>query len=260
MPYCRSEPIKMQAIRALDKTFKRPYFIDMSQLISHSPKWSLSSTGKPIELYEFHNSSLLTQPLLFVGGVHGDEPEGVYLAQQLLRWLQKQEQQGHIKQMQSWILIPCWNVDGYEKNQRTNARGVDLNRNFPSKDWSPSFEKPRYFPGPHSGSEPETQALASLIVERSPCQIVHFHSWKPCIVVTGKRGHALGAQFAKSSGYELQEDIGYPTPGSLGQYGWLDHGIPVTCIEEQEGVLLNDEIWNRFKNAFAEILFSKEPW
>lgn len=229
----------------------------MQGKIYHQTSWAKTSQGTPIELYKKshtwrHGSE---RPLLFVGGVHGDEPEGVRLAEEFLRWLQHEETLNS-EQIRPWILIPCLNPDGYEKNQRTNGNGVDLNRNFPCRDWSPEAKGPRYYPGPSPGSEKEVQALVKLIEDEKPQLIVHFHSWEPCVVYTGLPGRRAAEILATGTGYDAREDIGYPTPGSLGQYGWIEHQTPVICIEEQEKVDLN-LVWPHFKTGLELLLTGK---
>lgn len=219
----------------------------MSSKILHQSSWAVSPSGKSIELFSSHHRS--ERPLLFVGGVHGDEPEGVELAQKFLFWLQK----NNSEELYSWSLIPCLNVDGYSLNQRVNGRGVDLNRNFPSPDWSADSKGPRYYPGPSPGSEPEVQALSQLIQDVNPQVVVHFHSWEPCVVYTGSPGRPWAEKASGQTGYQVREDIGYPTPGSLGQYAWLKHQIPVVCIEEQEGMDLT-KIWPRFAQGMQDLV------
>lgn len=215
--------------------------------ILHQSSWAQSAGGKSIELFSSQAGS--EPPLLFIGGVHGDEPEGVELAQKFLAWLQKNNN----SQFHSWLLIPCLNVDGYSHHERTNANGVDLNRNFPSSDWSPHAKAPRYNPGSRPGSEPEVQAVCRLIEEKKPQVIFHFHSWEPCVVYTGAPGKPWAEAASGDSGYEVREDIGYPTPGSLGQYGWLDHQIPVVCIEEQEKIELH-KVWPHFSTGLQKLV------
>ncbi|RYZ85807.1 MAG: murein peptide amidase A, partial [Proteobacteria bacterium] len=178
---------------------------------------------------------------------------GVRLALDFLQWLQTSEANSPSEILHSWFLIPCLNVDGYLKNSRTNANGVDLNRNFPSSDWSPEAKAPRYSPGPNPASELEIQALVQLIEIERPSLIVHFHSWEPCIVYTGAAGKAAAQTLAGSTGYEVREDIGYPTPGSLGQYGWLDCKTPVVCIEEKEHAPL-ETVWSNFKPGLTKLM------
>ncbi|HEY8269701.1 MAG TPA: M14 family zinc carboxypeptidase [Pseudobdellovibrionaceae bacterium] len=234
----------------------------MQAKIIHQTSWARSSRGTPLELYKkTHNRDqkatdpILFAPILFVGGVHGDEPEGVRLAQEFLIWLRKTETESSEKILHSWLLVPCLNVDGYLRNERTNDRGVDLNRNFPSRDWSSEAKAPRYYPGARAGSEAETQAMVQLIETEKPKLIVHFHSWEPCVVYTGAPGKEASTILAGNTGYEVREDIGYPTPGSLGQYGWLDHKIPVICIEEQERIPLN-QVWSHFEQGLTQLMMT----
>ncbi|WP_413582675.1 M14 family murein peptide amidase A [Bdellovibrio sp. HCB288] len=229
----------------------------MQQRIFHQSSWAKSALGTSIELYKKSHSlsGFSERPILFIGGVHGDEPEGVRLAQELLQWLKENEtSQG--ENIRPWILIPNINPDGSAQNQRTNGSGVDLNRNFPSSDWSPEAKAPRYYPGPSPGSEPEVQALVKLIEDEKPHLIVHFHSWEPCVVYTGEPGKKAAEILATGTGYEHREDIGYPTPGSLGQFGWIDKKTPVVCIEEQSGVDLN-LVWPHFKAGLQMLLTGK---
>ncbi len=219
----------------------------MALEVLHQSSWQLSALGEPLELFSSLHAPEL--PLLFIGGVHGDEPEGVELAQKLLSWLQK----NNSDQLFSWLLIPCLNPDGYFRQDRVNGNGVDLNRNFPSHDWAPDAKAPRYFPGLGPGSEPEVQAVCQLIEKYQPQVIVHFHSWHPCVVYTGAPGKVWAEKIAGDSGYRVQEDIGYPTPGSLGQYGWTERKIPVICIEEQEKIDLR-QIWPRFSKGLQSVL------
>jgi len=190
-------------------------------------------------------------PFIFVGGVHGDEPEGVELATKLLAWLQKNNR----ADFKSWVLIPNLNPDGSTIQERTNSRGVDLNRNFPTPDWSPESKAARYYPGPRAQSEPETTALVDLILEKQPQLIVHFHSWEPCVVYTGAPGKRWAEILATGTGYPVREDIGYPTPGSLGDYGWHVRQTPVVCIEAQEKTPLS-EVWSRFEPGLQQLFLT----
>lgn len=221
----------------------------MQDKIYHQNPWVKTKLNTPIELYKkTHNSQ---RPILFIGGVHGDEPEGVQLAMDLLNWLIEQDKNNI--NLNSWILIPCLNPDGFRKNERVNSNGVDLNRNFPSRDWMQESKAPRYYPGPFPGSEIEVSSLVELIQETNPYCIIHFHSWKPCVVYTGESGKIIADIIAKDSPYESRPEIGYPTPGSLGQYGWLNHQIPVICIEEQENGPLEDG-WKNFGNGLIALM------
>ncbi|MEK6554580.1 MAG: DUF2817 domain-containing protein, partial [Bdellovibrionota bacterium] len=95
--------------------------------------WSLSAEKRNIPMFQSEEN--LQRPVLFMGGVHGDEPEGVALAESLLEWL-KSDSVSAKKTRLPWALIPCLNPDGYLRGVRWNGNKVDLNRNYPSTDWS----------------------------------------------------------------------------------------------------------------------------
>jgi hypothetical protein len=213
--------------------------------------WKKTALGTAIELFSSHTLNELRklQPIILMGGVHGDEPEGVRLAQDTLNWLKNQSRAS----VAPWVVIPCLNIDGFARRTRVNGRGVDLNRNYPSRDWSEKFEKERYFPGPSAGSEPEIQGVVELMRELRPRLMIHCHSWQPCIVGTGSAARLDSERLAQSSSYEAREEIGYPTPGSLSRYGWYDHRIPVICIEEQDSLTDLSTIWPRFSAGMRAV-------
>lgn len=210
--------------------------------------WCTSRKGRPIRLHASDRLKRSDHPLLVIGGVHGDEPEGVILAERTLQFLTQEAETVRTP----WILIPCLNVDGFQAGERWNGAGVDINRNYPSRDWSPEYSKDRYFPGQEPGSEPEVKGIVQLIQDFDPRVIIHCHSWNPCVVYAGEPGRKDADRLGDSSGYEVRDDIGYPTPGSLSQYGWADHGIPVICIEEAEHTPA-DLIWKHFGPAMRDI-------
>ncbi len=212
--------------------------------------WASSASGQNIALTHSHHAQIeeMKQPLILIGGVHGDEPEGVYLAEAALHWLTTEKIQTRLP----WIIITCLNPDGYKANERVNGNGVDLNRNYPAKNWSPKFEKDRYFPGSRPSSESEITAVIQLIEMTSPRLIVHCHSWKPCIVCSGPKNFQPAQILAEVSNFEMVYEVGYPTPGSLSSYAWQDRQIPVICIEDEEH-RERAKVWPRFGPAMEKI-------
>ena len=62
--------------------------------------------------------------ILVIAGIHGEEPGGVEGA---LRWLESGE---WARWDVNWFVLPCVNPYGWERNQRRNAQGRDINRQF----------------------------------------------------------------------------------------------------------------------------------
>lgn len=182
-----------------------------------------NSTGLQIPMFTFGKDH--SRKVLVMGGVHGDEPEGVQAAMGLLHLFQTS-----YKLNLCIHLVPCLNWSGMLEHQRTNFNGVDLNRNLPTKDWTPVVAKPRYNPGPSALSEPENKALVQLIDKNKYEYILSLHSWEPMLNINGDC-RKLAEVIAETTGYKITEDIGYPTPGSLGTYAGAERGIPTLTYE-----------------------------
>lgn len=98
-------------------------------------------------------------------------------------------------------LVPTMNPDGRGRH-RENARGVDLNRNFPG-DWI--AQGPRGGPkwsGPSAGSEPETQAMVAFLERVRPDAVISFHQPFGVVDLTHRR--------ARNEARLLARDMGLP--------------------------------------------------
>ena len=168
--------------------------------------------------------------LLIHAGIHGEEPETTYALSRALRQLAEPPEH--------CALVLAANPDGITRGTRGNARGVDLNRNFPSNDWRPGSITHRstiqdasdvlLSTGEAPLSEPETRALLALIRELTPRAVVALHAPLECI--DDANDSALGRRLAQRTGMPLVRDVGYPTPGSFGSWG-SDNGVPVVTYE-----------------------------
>lgn len=203
-----------------------------------------SVSGLPLITYEFGFSG----PKVFIiGGVHGDEIEGVALAMGLL-----DEWQKHFDLKLNILLLPMMNIDGVLRKTRLNANGVDLNRNLPTKDWTAEVLNPRYPPGPFALSEPENQALVGVIENFKPQWILNLHSWKPMLNTNGDC-EPLASKLNQLTGYPIEPTVGYSTPGCLGTYSGIERGIPTITYEIERG-LSTEQILKIHKTAICESL------
>jgi protein MpaA len=186
-----------------------------------------SANGLPIPGYEFGSAG---PTVLILGGVHGDEHEGVEACLGLLqRWSRSFPFRMRV------YMIPALNIDGVLRHQRVNGNGVDLNRNMATNDWSAEVANPRYNPGPAANSEPETRALIQLIERIKPVFLLSLHSWHPVLNVNGACMPEASA-IAQRTGYKISESIGYPTPGCLGSYCGLERDMPTLTYEIERGL------------------------
>jgi protein MpaA len=172
-------------------------------------------------------------PVLLLGGVHGDEREGYVFVEDYI---------DHFKEdVFTLYAVQRVNPDGCESGTLQNSRGVDLNRNFPAKDWNSGPLKKKNFAGDSPASEVETGIIINLINELAPRCIISAHSWKPMINYDGP-AEEIAREMSRYSGYAVQSDIGYATPGSLGTWAGSELGIPTVTLEIEKGLDINEII------------------
>lgn len=184
-------------------------------LPSSNIKWKVigkSNWKNRIYYKEFGTGEKLT---LIVGGVHGDEPAATISVIRLAQYIKKNP--SSIKNRV--IIIPCINPDGLIKGGRTNGHKVDINRNFPTENWSTEYKKEYNNPGIVPASEPETVIIANIIENYKPDLIIQMHQPFNAIYPEKNTSPELTKIISDISGYPVSDDIGYHTPGSLGSYG-----------------------------------------
>lgn len=126
-----------------------------------------STRGRPIRAFLIGNRQARNRYVV-LGQMHGDEPAGPYVV------LNRLLDAAPLEDFALW-LIPTINPDGRVRGTRTNARGVDLNRNFPSRTWVYNGAGTRYFSGPRPASEPETRAWVRFLTRIEPQTVISLH-------------------------------------------------------------------------------------
>ena len=211
-----------------------------------------------------------TNTTLVLCGVHGDEITPVKFCWDLMRELKS----NHSFADKFVVIAPLVSPDSFlkAKPSRTNAQGVDVNRNFPTADWKADAHKrwrdhykkdKRKFPGPHAASEQETIFQMNLIKRYKPNKIITVHA--PLTILDydgpslkadkGKTAKILLQQMSeKSMGYKISN---YPIfPGSLGNWAGKENHIPTYTLElPNTNPLETDKFWGVFKEA---VIFALE--
>jgi len=214
-------------------------------LVARLPKVSLNdcraSLLKPTGINSFNGFPILSRELpadarhphaikaLLIGGIHGDEQTASAI---VFKWMESM-QKGPVEF--NWKIAPIVNPDGLLAKQprRVNARGVDLNRNFPTPEWqkeAPAYwarvtrKDPRRYPGKAPVSEPESRWIYETIEKYKPDVIISVHA--PFGVLDFDGPNDPPSRFGRL----VYNRVGV-YPGSLGNYSGVHKDIPVVTIE-----------------------------
>lgn len=188
-----------------------------------------SVAGVEIRLHRFPASEPNKVNILLFAGIHGNEQSTVAVMKKFVEELDNSKRPLPV----NVYVVPLANPDGFEVRSRTNANKVDLNRNFPAKNWKTSLRKTQFWNGPSPLSEPESRALHDLVLQIKPARILSLHS-----IRDGKHGNNydgpasdLAALLSSKNDYDVLPTMGYPTPGSFGSWAGIDLAIPTITLE-----------------------------
>jgi protein MpaA len=172
--------------------------------------------------------------------IHGDEAAGTPLIQRLTEYLQQRPNLLHGRKV---VLLPVANPDGMAMGTRSNARGVDLNRNFQTANRVNSPQS-----GLRALSESEAQAIDKVIRQHAPSRIVSIHQPLTCIDYDGPAA-ALAGHMAQYCDLPVRK-LG-ARPGSLGSYAGLTLAIPIVTLELPNNAnrLTQQALWQRYGAA-----------
>lgn len=218
-----------------------------------------SVKGTPIYHYDRLSSRAeSSQNVLVLSLIHGDETHAGTVSK---LWMDRLEA---MDPRNNWRVIPMVNPDGFAAKTRTNANNVDINRNFPTKDWeaqalklwkSQTSSNPRRFPGEKSASEPETLCVLSHMEEYKPDFVISVHTPLRVLDFDGPK-----VAYPKYD-YLPWKSLGH-FPGSLGRYLWFERSTPVLTMELKESLPAKLETFNKLQDligTMVDLEMGKKP-
>jgi protein MpaA len=203
-----------------------------------------SVQGRPIRVLTVGHGP---RKVLFIGGIHGDEPEGAVAAAELPAAFNA----AGLADAVTLTILEDANPDGRAAGTRDNANGVDVNRNFPAS----NFDRTDPSNGGEPLSQPESRAVNDTIERIKPNLVLVAHSWagRQFINFDGP-SRETAERFAASSGLPVEESSSFaPTPGSLGSYFGRNRGTPILTIEVLKG---SDPkgVWEQLRAALLQAI------
>ena len=167
--------------------------------------------------------------VLWIGGIHGDEREGSTATRDLPDAFAGVP--GAVSTV-TLTIVEDVNPDGTAAKTRTNANGVDLNRNYPAKNFVSGSSY-----GSHPLDQPESKLLHDLIDAEQPHLVIVAHAWRGDHFINfDGPAQRLAELFATKSGYRVKpSDKIAPTPGSLGSWVGRTLGVPILTLEYERG-------------------------
>ncbi|MCP4878425.1 MAG: murein peptide amidase A [Gammaproteobacteria bacterium] len=222
--YCRKVSDKLASVSYRECT-----------TLAMKPSGHSSVDGQPLLLKEYPplDERKPKGRILLVGGTHGDELASISI---VFKWMHTLEK--HHSGLFHWRINPLMNPDGalQPRHRRTNANGVDLNRNFSTPEshngaalnyWKvKTYQNERRYPGPYPLSEPETNWLHQEIIDFNPDVVIAVHA--PYSLVDYDAPSRANAPTRIG---HLYKNLMGTYPGSLGNYAGIHLGVPVITLE-----------------------------
>jgi protein MpaA len=214
-------------------------------------RFGVSVEGRPL-LLETRGRG--PEAVLLLAAIHGNESAGTPLLQEFLDRVDAGLDAGWTARITAHVVLVA-NPDGFARNRRANANGVDLNRNFPSGNF-----QARSRHGREPLSEAESRALFDLLIELRPARVLSIHQPLACVDHDGP-GAGLAGAMARAMGLPRRR-LG-SRPGSLGSFCGHTLGTPIVTLELPAGAeeLPRDALWALYGPAvvgFVEGL--EEEW
>lgn len=209
----------------------------------------VSVKGTPIVHFEKTGYDKAKKRILVFSLIHGDEAGAGSLVRY---WL---ERLNDIEPRNDWRIVPVLNPDGYRAKTRANANNVDLNRNFPTRDWDEKADtywrkktssNPRRFPGTVAGGEPEVKCAMKHIEEFRPEFIVSIHTPLGVLDFDGPKVKP------PAFNYLPWRSLGN-FPGSLGRFMWAERRIPVLTAELKPTMPSSFDTFDKLQDVLGEL-------
>lgn len=222
---------------AQKKAFPEPVARPVSSEEQLLGRWEIayqSSEGLPIYVRTMGRGEFST---LVIAGMEGTDRVSVRWVDKLATALAKNPQ---ALQSSKITLVRAANPDGLQANRRTNSRDVDINRNFPTANFSRGQTKRS---GEAPASEIETRAILQTIAVNKPNRVVIIRSTpaRTAEIVHSMTAKEISNQLMASARWTPHLLLSPDWPGSLEVLADETVGAQVLSLSLPQGSDFNVE-------------------
>jgi protein MpaA len=186
-----------------------------AQVAVHRSALGRSAQGRQIHLTRIGDPRAAVR-VLVVGAIHGNETAGRAVVGRL---------RAHPPRLPADValwLIDDLNPDGAVAGSRQNARGVDLNRNFPDGWRLQGVAGDTFHSGRRPLSEPESRLAAGFIARLRPSVTIWYHQALRLVDLGTVTDRRVPWRYARAAGLPAQR-LGF-LPGVATR--WQNHTLP----------------------------------
>lgn len=217
--------------------------------------WTVLGRSLEDRVIEYRQFGDGPRQLLVIGPLEGDETAGLDLVESLAEHLSRFPRRASGARV---TLVRDANPDGRLRRTAGNARGVLLNRNFPTQGWRKLPLGNLWLSGREPESEPEVRALVDLLDDVRPDCVVLLTATRrsPAVGYAGPAA-TLVRDFAKASGLRPVAVHVAAEQGSLAVYAGVDRKLPTLTVRVSAG-MRRDVLWSTYKRGLLAVIGGDE--
>lgn len=208
-----------------------------------------SAQGRAVEGYEIGFGE---NTILMLAAMHGSERASSDLLSRLAMEIALKP--GLVSKANKLIIIPVANPDGYyERGDKLNGNGVNLDLNFATSDWK-RYGPEGTYAGPEPFSEPESQLIKKIVEDYQPEMMISFHSYGDLVSPeAGESSIKLAKWYMSKTGYKYYDVWDYP--GTATKWFTETTGKPAITVEISKDLLVN---WEKNKRVLSDLVSARD--
>lgn len=248
-------PLCVAAVTACSPPLRADAQTPPAPATQNESAWNILGRSLEDRVIEYRQFGEGQRQVLIVGPLEGDETAGLDLVESLADHLERFPRRTNGVRV---TLVRDPNPDGRLRRTAANARGVLLNRNFPTQGWRKMPAGNLWISGREPESEPEVRALLDLVEDVRPDCIIALAATRrlPTVAYTGP-AVTLVREFAKSSGLRPGAVNLAAEQGSFAVFTGAARKLPTLLVSVPAG-MRRDVLWTTYKRGLLAAIGGDE--